>query len=402
LSKIRLAIVGCGVMGNRHLNGLIELNKSGMSSFELVSACDLVIENAESLAKRAEESFNYPVKAVKRLEDLAELGVQAIDATVVPWEHHTVAIEAMQRGWHVMVEKPMGLTMRTCNLLNDTMKATGCVLNIAENFHYDPINIVGRELLKSGAIGTPRLMIQNSVGGGNSVILTPWRHYKRGGGPLLDVGVHYSYVVEYLMGEVESVQAHKRLYESIRKNSAGKTPSEVQADAEDAVYAMLLFKNGAVGQFIEDHAGRGQGIWQRAVFGSKGSLNLPGDRSGKPVTLAIDGKGVANNEQILDMIPEYHLDDITAKLFGGERICSYELPFADIDSRLLAVEYFDFAESILNRRESSVDINQAMRSVGLIYAMIESAHLGRTVTMDDIMSEKVNAYQNEINEMIGL
>jgi len=397
LSKIRLAIVGCGIMGNRHLNGLIELNKSGLSKFEIVSACDLVIENAEALAKRA-EVINDKVKAVQRLEDLAELGIQAIDATVVPWEHHTVAIEAMQRGWHVMVEKPMGLTMRACNLLKETMENTGCVLNVAENFHYDPINIVGRELIKSGAIGTPRLMIQNSVGGGNSVIVTPWRHYKRGGGPLLDVGVHYSYVVEYLMGEVESVQAHKRLYEPIRKNSAG----EVQADAEDAVYAILLFKNGAVGQFIEDHAGHGQGVWQRAIYGSKGSLNLPGDRSGKPVTLAIDGKGVANDEQILDMIPEYRLDEITAKLFGGERICRYDLPFADIDSRLLAVEYFDFAESILGRRESSVDINQAMRSVGLIYAMIESAQLGRTVTMDEVMSEKVNAYQNEINEMIGL
>ena len=139
MSKIRLAIVGCGVMGNRHLNGLIELNKSGVSSFELVSACDLVIENAESLAKRAEESLNCKVKAIQRLEDSAELGVQAIDATVVPWEHHTVAIEAMQRGWHVMVEKPMGLTMRACNLLKETMESTKCVLNVAENFS-QPLN----------------------------------------------------------------------------------------------------------------------------------------------------------------------------------------------------------------------------------------------------------------------
>jgi len=400
LDKVRLAIVGCGVMGNRHLKGLIELDRTGLNKFELVSACDLILENAESLAKRAEESFNYPVKAVQRLEDLKEFEIQAIDATVVPWEHHTVAIEAMQRGWHVMLEKPMGLTIRACNMMKRTMESTKSVLSVAENFHYDPINIIGREIIKSALIGTPRLMIQNSVGGGNSVIVTPWRHYKRGGGPLLDVGVHYSYIVEYLMGEVETVYAYKRLHEPVRKN--GKMSSEVKADAEDAIYAILSFKNGAIGQFTEDHAGHGQGIWQRFIYGSKGSLNLPGDRSGKPVTLTIDGKGTIKDEHLLDMLPEYRLDEITAKLFGGERICKYELPFADIDSKLLAIEYFDFAESILNDRRPSVDINQAMRSVGLIYAMLESAHLGRTVTMDEVMSEKVNAYQNEINEMIGL
>ncbi|MGB9597858.1 MAG: Gfo/Idh/MocA family protein [Candidatus Poribacteria bacterium] len=402
MDKVKLAIVGCGVMGNRHLNGLIQLEKTGFNKFELVSACDLVLENAESLAKRAEEFFNYPIKAVQRLEDIKELGIQAIDATVVPWEHHTVAVEAMQRGWHVMLEKPMGLTIRACNLLKETMESTNTVLCIAENFHYDPINIIGRELINSGIIGTPRLMIQNSISGGNTVIVTPWRHYKRGGGPLLDVGVHYSYVVEYLMGEVESVYAQKRLHEPIRKNVSGKMPSDVQADAEDAVYATLTFKNGAVGQFIEDHSGHGQGLWQRVIYGAKGSLNMPGDRTGRPVALTIDGKGYIKDEQVFDLIPNYHLDNLTARLFGEERIYKYELPFSDIDSGLLAIEYFDFAESILKQRKPSVNINQAMRSVGLIYAMLESAHLGRIVNMSDIMSEKVSAYQNEINEMIGL
>lgn len=402
MDRVRLAIVGCGVMGNRHLNGLIQLEKTGFNKFELVGTCDLILENAESLAKRAEEFFNYKVKAVQRLKYLEELGIQAIDATVVPWEHHNVAVEAMKRGWHVMLEKPMALTIRACNLLKETMESTKTVLCIAENFHYDPINIIGRELITSGAIGIPRLMIQNSVGGGNAVIVTPWRHYKRGGGPLLDVGVHYSYMVEYLMGEVQSVYAQKRLYEPIRKNGSGKTTSEVQADAEDAVYATLTFKNGAVGQFIEDHAGHGQNLWQRVIYGSKGSLSMPGDRTGNPVTLTIDGKGVIKDGQVLDLIPNYHLDDLTARLFGGERIYRYEMPFSDIDSRLLAIEYFDFAEAILNRRKPSVDVDQAMRSVGLIYAMLESANLGRIVTMDEIMSEKVNSYQNEINEMIGL
>jgi len=241
-------------------------------------------------------------------------------------------------------------------------------------------------------------MLQNNVGGGSGIIVTPRRHYKRGGGPLLDVGVHYTYVTEYLMGEVESVYAHTRLHERIR--SAGKT--SLQADAEDAAYAVLTFKNGAVGQYVEDHAGHGQGLWQRVIYGSNGSLNLPSDRSGKPVTAILDDKGTINNERILELIPDYHLEDITAKLFGGERIWHYDFPFSEIDGKLLAVEYYDFAESILKGRSPGVNSYQAKRSVGLTYAMLESAKLGRSVTMDEIMSEKVTTYQDEINDIIGL
>jgi len=398
LDKIRLAIVGCGVMGNRHLNGLIALHKAGLSKIEFVAACDPVMESAGSLAKRAGESLEKEIKAVPKLSDLKELGVNAIDVTTVPWAHHTVAVEAMQMGINVMVEKPMGLTMRACNIMLDEAKRSGCVFSVAENFHYDPINIVGRELIKNEAIGKPRLMLQSGIGGGASIIVTPWRHYKKGGGPLLDVGVHYAYVIEYLMGEVESVYAHTRLHEKVRRNAQG----EIQADAEDAAYATLLFKNDAVGQYAEDHAGHGQGVWQRAIYGSKGSINLPGDRSGKPINMIIDGKGAVKDEGILELIPDYHLNEITAKLFGGERLCHYEIPFAEIDSGLLAVEYNDYAESILEGRSPGVDPIMAMRSVGLIYAMLESAKLGRPVTMDEIMNEEVTGYQDEINAMINL
>jgi predicted dehydrogenase len=270
---------------------------------------------------------------------------------------------------------------------------------VAENFHYDPMNRIGRELLRAEAIGKPRLMIHNSVGGGDRIIVTPWRHYKRGGGPLLDVGVHNAYVTEYLMGEVESVYAKTRLHEKIRRNRDGE---EIEADAEDAVYATLLFSSGAAGQYIEDHAAHGQGLRQRIIYGSEGSMHLPGDRSGQPIALDLDGKGHVSNERILDFIPDFRLDRITASLFGGERIWRYDLPFPEIDRKLLAIEYADFAESILKGRPTEVDLVAAVRSVALPYAMLESSKIGRAVTMKEVMNEEVAAYQDEINRSIGL
>lgn len=386
-------------MGNRHLSGLAELARAGLSDFEFVAACDLIIENAQKLAKRAEMELGGKPAAVGKMEELASLGIQAIDLTTVPWSHHTLAIEALQRGWHVMVEKPMGLTVRACKLMLEAAENSQSILSVAENFHYDPINRIGRELLRTGAIGAPRLMIHNSVGGGNKIIVTPWRHYKRGGGPLLDVGVHNAYVTEYLMGKVDSVYAQTRLHEISRHNPEGE---KIKADAEDAVYATFLFHSGAVGQYIEDHAGHGQGVWQRVIYGSKGSLHLPNDRSGKPIILTKDGEGSISDERILDLIPEFHLDEITAALYGGERIWHYEFPFPETDRKLLAVEYGDFAGAILEGRPAEVDLIKAARSVALPYTMLESSKLGRRVTVDEVMKEKTSAYQDEINRSIGL
>ena len=107
--KIRLAIVGCGGMGHRHLYGLAELHRVGWERFELVGACDPVRDNAESLADQAATHFGVRPTVVEDLDGLAALNVEAVDVTTTPRYHHTVAVETLERGWHTMVEKPMGL-----------------------------------------------------------------------------------------------------------------------------------------------------------------------------------------------------------------------------------------------------------------------------------------------------
>ncbi|MFQ6039716.1 MAG: Gfo/Idh/MocA family protein [Candidatus Poribacteria bacterium] len=422
MNKIRLAIVGCGGMGHRHLAGLAELHRSGLSNFELVGACDPVLENAESLAQRAEEYFGKRPIVVGNLEELTALGVKSVDVTTTPRHHHTVVIEALQRGWHAMVEKPMGLTVRACNLMRQASEQSDCILSTAENYRRDPINRLAKALLQAEVIGAPRLLLHNTVGGGDRMLISVWRHQKNSSGVLLDVGVHYADMIEYLLGEVSSVYAQTRLYERIRKNpmagapepvgrSAGGTgvyerwqremPAEFEATAEDAAYATLLFKNGAVGQYIEDHAGHGQGMWRRMIFGSAGSLELPGDRSGGSITLKLDGREAIGDERILDFVPDFRLDSATAKLFGGERLWRYSFPFPETDRKIIAIEYADFAEAIQHESTPEVDAHQGTRSVALSYAILESGELGRPVTMDDVMSEQVDAYQREINESLS-
>lgn len=420
MRKIRLAIIGCGGMGHRHLYGLAELHRLGWQKFELVGACDPVQNNAESLAEQAETYFGHRPSVVGHLDDLEALGVEAVDITTTPPYHHHLAITALDHGWHVMVEKPMGLTVRACNLILQAAEKSDRVVSVAENYQRDPINRLAKALLEASLIGQPRFLVHQTVGGGNTMVISVWRHQKNQSGVLLDVGVHFTDMMEYLLGDIEGVYAQTRLHEPIRHNPAATTggggmnpagvygrwqramPSEFEATAEDAVYATLNFKNGVVGQYIEDHAGHGQGQWQRQIHGSQGSMDLPGDRSGDIITLNLGGQEVINDAHILDLVPDFHLDDITAALFGGERLWRYGFHFSQTDRKIIAIEYADFAGAISGEHKIEVGPRQGARSVAVSYGMLESGVSGRLVTIEDILTEQVAAYQQDINESLGI
>ncbi|SVD76376.1 uncharacterized protein METZ01_LOCUS429230, partial [marine metagenome] len=216
---IPLGIVGCGGMGHRHLYGLAELQRAGLSPFRLVGSCDPDQSNAISLANQAEELLGHRPEVVADLESLAKAGnVVAIDLTTTPRHHHTVAVEALDRGWHVMSEKPLGLTARACRIILDSAEHSGTVLSTAENYRRDPINRLGKALVDAGVIGEPRSMLHHTMGGSDRMLISVWRHQKDASGVLLDVGVHFADILEYYLGPVTSVFAQTRLNEKIRHN----------------------------------------------------------------------------------------------------------------------------------------------------------------------------------------
>jgi predicted dehydrogenase len=254
-----------------------------------VGVCDPVRANAESLADQAAERFGSRHATVSDLDQLTVLGVEAVDVTTTPRSHHTVAVEALQRGWHAMVEKPLGLTIRACNMIQRASQTSGRVLATAENYRRDPVNRLAKALM-----------------------------------------------------------------------------------------------------------------WARHIYGSSGSMALPEDRSGGRIRLALDGRGAIDDDRILDLVPDFHLDPVTAALFGGDRLSTYSLPFAETDRKLLAVEYADFAAAILGEHPAEVDAEQGSRSVAVAYALLESGALGRPVTVADVLAEQVDGYQQPINESLGL
>lgn len=414
--RIKIAAVGCGGMGRRHLNGMAALYASSRCNLELVAVCDTREDNAAWLADEAERLLGTRPRVYTDIARMAREvpDLRAVDVTTDIVSHHSVVTACFDAGLHVLCEKPLALTLRGCNLVLEAARRSGRVLSVAENFRRDPINRLARALLDDGAIGQPRLMIQHSLSGRDHILITPWRVLKEAGTTPIDSGVHAADIMRYYLGEVRSVWGETRLHEKVRRNagSAGpggnyarwtaSFPDTVEATGDDALYAQISFVNGAVAQWIFDSAGHGQPHRSRLVYGSKGSLESPGDRNGRPLTLVLDDGTAIADERILDHAPSYQLSPLAAELFGGERVWTYSFDFNDVDAKIVALEYHELGECVATGQAPEVTGEEARLDVALNYAPFEAGRVGRPLTLDELIQGRADAYQREIDEKLKL
>ena len=412
MERVPTAIIGCGGMGGRHLLGMKELYDSDLCNVELVAACDLRRDNAEHLADEAAKLLGRRPEVFADLADMAAAlpGLQAVDITTDAGSHHIVATTAFDLGWHVLCEKPMGITIRAANRILAAQRRAGKVLSVAENYRRDPMSRLTRALIDHEVIGRPFMYLDISAGAGNRIVITPWRHKKHMGGMLLDGGVHNADMMLYYMGDVRQVLAKTEIWEHVRYKSEGggvsgfyerwqaEMPDEIEATAEDTMMSVLSFDSGTMGQWTQSYAGHGQGYGHRAIYGSKGSLRPGGTRNGVPPAVKLDGADEITGEPLLDLVPGLRLDEITSHLFGGERLACYTLPFPAADRKLLAIEYHEFADCILTGKTPEVDGAVGRRAMAICYAGFESSVLERAVTLDEIEAETTSQYEAEINQ----
>src|SRR5579875_3388749 len=99
----------------------------------------------------------------------------------------------------------------------EASKRTGTILATAENYRRDPPNRVAKAVIDSGMLGHLHLMVQLSLGGDDQVIITPWRHMKDRGAIGMDMGVHYTDIIQYYLGPFASIEGHGFIAEPVRR-----------------------------------------------------------------------------------------------------------------------------------------------------------------------------------------
>ncbi len=413
MDKVRLALVGCGGMGTRHLHGLKQLADSPFDSVELSAVCDISAENAEMAAAEAEQLLGVRPKVCTNMEAMVQQvpDLEAVDVVTDPSVHHTVVCEALDLGLHVLVEKPLAITVRACQRILDAAARNERIVSVAENFRRDPSARIVRHLIDTGAIGTPYMGLYHSLGAGNSIFITPWRHRRELGGFILDMAVHFTHMIRYQLGDFAEVYADARMVEPERQKSASMSmayefykkrfaamPARVPAAAEDMTQAIFKMESGATLNWLVGIAGHA-GAHRELIMGTDGSIDGFGVRGGR-ITLARHGAESLSQEQILASAEGAGLtfDPLTRYLFPSGVSAGDPL----VDLKLIAYELHEIAEAIRGQRAVEVDGRCGLKDVAALYAVFESWRAGGPVALSAVESCQSYAYQAEIDAALGI
>jgi predicted dehydrogenase len=203
-----VGLLGFGAIGAAHARAVRET-----PGLHLVAVCDRDPARA-ALALQADPQARVHDSAEQLLDDP---DVDVVVVSTPPDSHAYWAMAALERGKHVVVEKPMALTTRECDRLIERASRDGLALSVYQNRRFDPDYSVIRELVRDGRIGDV-FHVETFVGGYGHPCNYWHSDAAVSGGALFDWGSHIiDQVLDLVDGDVEYVSAvnHKRVWHDV-------------------------------------------------------------------------------------------------------------------------------------------------------------------------------------------
>ncbi len=206
-TRFRVALVGCGRIAQVHCSYLRQLPQ-----VEFVGACDLSCERREDFARR----WQLPTYAAVD-EMLAAAAPQVVHVVTPPATHAAVAVQLLDAGVDVLVEKPMALTVAEAESMVAAARRTGRMLTVDHNRWFDPVVQEARGLLDSGRLGTlVGVDVFQGAAAGEAEITGGAQGDWKGtlpGGVLYDLAPHPAYMLGGFVGRINQVHVVTRAEE---------------------------------------------------------------------------------------------------------------------------------------------------------------------------------------------
>ena len=339
---INFALVGCGRISKRHSELLGENQIAGA---QLVAVCDKIVSKAQVIADK------YSIPAYSCLHDMMK--AEKIDVVVVLTEsglHAQHTIELAPYGAHVVVEKPMALTLDDADAMIEACDKHGVKLFVVKQNRFNVPIVQLREALDQGRFGK---LIMGTI---RVRWCRPQAYYDqdswRGtwvydGGVLTNQASHHVDLLEWMMGDVESVFAKS-------KNALA------DIEAEDTAVVILKFRNGALGVIEATTAIRPKDLeGSISILGETGSVEVGGFAVNEMKTWNFsESKGADDN-----VIEKYSVNPPNVYGFGHQAY------------------YEHVVDCLRNKTPQLVDGLQGRKSLELINAIYESIETGQEVSL---------------------
>ncbi len=344
---IGFAIVGTGMISHFHAKAI-----HGIPDSSVVACLDRKQENADSFAAE------YSCKAYTDLDDmLADPAVTIVCVCTPSGAHRDLAVAAANAGKHVVVEKPLEITLERCDAIIDACEANNVLLCAIFPSRFSPVNVALKEAVDAGRFG--RLTLGDTY-------VKWWRtqeYYDSGGwrgtweldggGAYMNQAIHQVDVLYWLMGDVVEV------------NGMTDTLAHERIEVEDVGVSTLRFASGAIG-VIEATTAAWPGLLKKTeIHGTAGTAIIEQDD-----LLKWEFETPADND-----------DDLRKQFAPGSANTGGAADPKAISHEGHQAQLQDLVNAIKEGRAPIVDGKDGRKSVEIILAIYEAAKAKKTITL---------------------
>lgn len=335
---MKYALIGCGRIAVNHIKAVANNN------LDLVAVCDIDSSKFDTMFEKAGFG-DFP--GTERCSDYSAMldahpEIELVGIATESGEHAKIALDCIERGINVIIEKPMAMSMQDADLIVERSHEKGVKVSVCHQNRFNLAIQKLREALDGGRFGT---ISHGSINvrwnrGKSYYEQAPWRGtWEQDGGTLMNQCIHGIDLLRWMLGnEVEEVYGatRQRFHDYL--------------EAEDVGVAVLKFKNGAVGT-IEGTANVYPKNLEETlyVFGETGTVKVGGTST--------------NNIDVWDFAEETSADaetkrlhEVTSNVYGNGHTALYA----------------DMIDAIKNDRAPYVDAIAGRNALEIVLAIYKS------------------------------
>jgi predicted dehydrogenase len=401
--KIRLGIIGCGsIASKRHLPGLANLKKAGLDNFEVAAVCDGVEANLSAAASYVRSAFGDEPATYRTWEDLvADRRVDAVDICLPHGLHHIVGVACLEAGIHVVIEKPLAVSLKTGKLLVEAAERSGRLLSAAiplRRLHGQ--RAVHWALNEARLIGDVRTFFHNYTSyrpqPAASAPMTDGMRWRRdrvmgGGSTVIDSGTHFLDTLRYLHGDVEQVYAEVRAY---RDGESVVAREEIAQHRENVVMAVFTFKSGVVGTWCWSTVAAGKETRDCVIHGTEGSIEDT-NYADSSITCHLFKGGLELRKRDGSYMSMHELQSRHRNAIGA---AGMQRLFPNGVTDEFALTLWDFLQAVETGTPPEIPGRDGLVTLAVAEAIYESSWTGQAINVESLLSGQTpSRWQSDID-----
>ncbi|SDK49503.1 Gfo/Idh/MocA family protein [Sediminibacillus albus] len=260
-----IGLIGCGHISQKHLDTI-----SRLTEVTLTAVSDVQVQRMEAAANDYLRN-TARTDTIKQYSDYHEMledsAIDIVIVAVISGLHAQIAIEALQHGKHVILEKPIALSLKEADDIIRLAETTGKQVLVCHQLRYRPLLSRIKTLLEEGLLGAPYLGVASiRINRSHDYYASAgWRgSWAMDGGMLVNQGIHLVDLLTWFFGDMESI------YGEIANQGDYK-------ETEDVASGIISFQNKAKGVIEANTITQPNNIgYHLSVFAEHGTISLGG------------------------------------------------------------------------------------------------------------------------------